>query len=160
MTISLPNLEPVTAPWPPDTRAWCLEERLLSQRLLLFSGHTLEYECQTTHVNIDGSNRYCSNPSICRLPDRAFSASSKDASRPNMELQRNNPTLRSQYGAWRRILEEYTARSLTKPRDRLNAFAGVAERFGYIVESAYYAGLWSFELPWGLLWYKNADIGL
>lgn len=45
MTISLPNLEPLTAAWPPDTRAWCLEERLLSQRLLLFSGHTPEYEC-------------------------------------------------------------------------------------------------------------------
>ncbi|PTB75912.1 HET-domain-containing protein [Trichoderma longibrachiatum ATCC 18648] len=160
MTISLPSLEPLTAPWPPDTRAWCLEERLLSQRLLLFSGHTLEYECQTTHVNIDGSTRLCSNPSICRLPDRAFSASSKDAPRPNMELRRNNPTLRSQYGTWRRILQEYTARSLTKPRDRLNALAGVAEHFGHTLGSVYHAGLWSFELPWGLLWYRNANAEL
>ncbi|KAL6800568.1 heterokaryon incompatibility domain-containing protein [Trichoderma sp. SZMC 28012] len=160
MTISLPNLEPLAAAWPPDTRAWCLEERLLSRRLLLFSGHTLEYECQTTHTNIDGSKRYCSNPSICRLPDRAFSTSSKDAPGLNMELRRNNPTLRNQYGAWRRILEEYTARSLTKPRDRLNALAGVAEHFSYTLESTYYAGLWSCELPWGLLWYKTADTEL
>lgn len=77
-----------------------------------------------------------------------------------MELRRNNPTLRSQYGVWRRILEEYTARSLTKPRDRLNALAGVAEHFSYTRESTYYAGLWSFEPPWGLLWYKNADTEL
>ncbi|ESK82298.1 het domain protein [Moniliophthora roreri MCA 2997] len=152
MSLSVPQPELLNAPAPPETRAWCLEERLLSPRLLLYSSHTLEYECQTIHVNIDGSRRYLSNPAISRLPDHVFST---ELAHVNTELRRNSNALRTQYNVWRAILEEYTARSLTKSRDRLNALAGVAEHFQW-PGSRYLAGLWSVELPWGLLWHIDA----
>ena len=150
MTLSLPQLDLLNAPAAPDTRAWCLEERLLSQRLLLYAPHTLEYECQTSHTNVDGSRRYLSNPAIGRLPDRVFTTL-KQVQSHDATAARNNDRLRTQYSVWRGILEEYTARSLTKPRDRLIALAGVAEHFDW-QGSRYLAGLWSIELPWGLLW--------
>ena len=40
---------------PVNSRAWTLEERLLSPRLLIYASHTLQYQCQYHTVNLGGS---------------------------------------------------------------------------------------------------------
>ncbi|KAI1655966.1 hypothetical protein F4813DRAFT_365925 [Daldinia decipiens] len=54
------SLSPVWKPYddkqePVNGRAWCLEERLLSPRALVYASHTLQYHCQTHTINIGDS---------------------------------------------------------------------------------------------------------
>lgn len=53
----------------------------------------------------------------------------------------------------------YTARSLTKPRDRLLALSGIAEQFSSLwPESEYKAGLWTHELLKSLEWRRQGEL--
>ncbi|KAK0482437.1 heterokaryon incompatibility protein-domain-containing protein [Armillaria novae-zelandiae] len=57
----------------------------------------------------------------------------------------------------RDLLEVYTSRRLTKPRDRLIAFSGIVDHFQAVwPDSKYIAGLWSHQLPEGLLWRRDS----
>ncbi|SJL09370.1 uncharacterized protein ARMOST_12748 [Armillaria ostoyae] len=135
------------APLPPtSTRAWCLEERMLPQRKLIYAPHTLLYECHTKLVDIKGSIdsvwlEWTSNlPNPISVPDQALSNSNSSV---NDEMR----------NIWESILEMYTTRKVTKPRDRLIAFSGIVEHFQEVwPDSKYIAGLWSHQLPESLLW--------
>ncbi len=35
---------------PTEKRAWCVEERIMSPRKLIYVARTLQYECQAIHV--------------------------------------------------------------------------------------------------------------
>ncbi|KAK0471154.1 hypothetical protein IW261DRAFT_1572378 [Armillaria novae-zelandiae] len=55
--------------------------------------------------------------------------------------------------AWYNLITMYTQRTLTRPRDRLNALAGIAEQYHqYWPYSKYFASLWEHQLPGSLLW--------
>ncbi|THV02032.1 hypothetical protein K435DRAFT_749829 [Dendrothele bispora CBS 962.96] len=61
--------------------------------------------------------------------------------------------------SWFRLLRDYTLRELTKPKDKLVAFAGIAELFHEMwPESRYVAGLWTHHFPESLLWVNNAAL--
>lgn len=130
---------------PVNSRAWCLEERLLSPRALIFAAHTLQYHCQTHTVNIGGS--ICPPRGGRRLPRLMFLPkppqvlSTKEA----LEVKR----------AWYDIVEDYTSRDVTKPRDKLLALAGVVEKFHGVWNASYLAGLWQHNLVRDLLWTKD-----
>ncbi|KAI0098570.1 HET-domain-containing protein [Nemania sp. FL0031] len=136
---------------PVNTRAWCLEERVLSTRALWYCSHTLQYECQTAHVNIDGSQNMADPmDGVPRLPDCVFT--------PELSALTNQEAEKTVEAAWRNMLGLYTRRALTKPRDRLLALSGVAEyfhRFWHI--SKYIAGLWEHQMPGCLLWYQSRE---
>ena len=58
---------------------------------------------------------------------------------------------------WHLLLGEYTGRELTKEKDKLVAFAGVADHFAHLwrsqgLQTRYLAGLWEHQLPSALLW--------
>ncbi|KAH6708813.1 hypothetical protein BKA61DRAFT_128196 [Leptodontidium sp. MPI-SDFR-AT-0119] len=76
------------------------------------------------------------------------SDSDKDPSEPDIDPY---PT---KY--WKGVIEEYTARDITKHSDRLIALSGIADeyqsRFGY----RYLAGIWENDLPYALSWYAYA----
>ncbi|KAF7557248.1 hypothetical protein G7Z17_g772 [Cylindrodendrum hubeiense] len=138
-----------TPPQPINTRAWCLEERILSTRALWYCTPTLQYECQTAHVNVDG-NPNMSKPrdGIPRLPNYIFTP--KLPTIPKMTPEEAEEQADQ---AWQSILRLYTRRDLTKPRDRLLALSGVVEYFHtFWNKSSYLAGLWKHQLPGCLLW--------
>ncbi len=57
--------------------AW--EERVLSPRCLIYATHTLLYECQTAHKNVDDGHNFvklCDILDTPRLPDCIFLPSS------------------------------------------------------------------------------------
>ena len=134
---------------PVNTRAWCLEERVLSPRKLLYCSHTLQYECQTTHVNVNGAPNFVDPfDGIPRLPDRIFTSPTEVQS-----LDDDSPEAREMRKAWDQVLGLYTRRALTKPRDRLLALSGVVEQFHRFWQgSRYLAGLWEHQFPGCLLW--------
>ncbi|KAF2973209.1 hypothetical protein GQX73_g309 [Xylaria multiplex] len=139
---------------PVNTRAWCLEERVLSTRALWYCSHTLQYECQTAHVNVDG-NQNMSDPldGVPRLPDCVFTPELSALT----QAQVTDPSVgKTVDAAWRNMLGLYTRRALTKPRDRLLAFSGVVEYFHrFWFGSRYLAGLWEHQMPGCLLWYQS-----
>lgn len=56
---------------------------------------------------------------------------------------------------WSRIVQDYTSRRLTNPRDKLPALAGLAKNAQQRSGDKYYAGLWLSCLPLDLLWCRE-----
>ncbi|KAK0496527.1 heterokaryon incompatibility protein-domain-containing protein [Armillaria luteobubalina] len=129
---------------PTSKRAWCLEERMLSRHKLIYTSQTLLYECRTKLVNVNGSIDSVWLEWISYLPGPTPADSNPSA---NDEMTK----------IWKDLLAVYTSRRLTKPRDRLIAFSGIVDHFqGVWPHSKYIAGLWSHQLPEGLLWRSDS----
>ncbi|KAF9254596.1 HET-domain-containing protein [Marasmius fiardii PR-910] len=131
-----------------NNRAWCLEERLLSPRVLIYASHTLQFQCQTSIVNV--GNAVCGPMLGQRLPEIIFR--SDELFKPLSPTE--YMTLR---WSWLEIVTDYTRRSVTKPKDKLVAFAAISELFGRSWRTQYLAGLWHHSLNQDVLWYKNFD---
>lgn len=131
---------------PVDARAWCLEERLLSPRKLMYCTHALHYECRSIHINVNGSpDLLPSVANIPRLPNNVFARQKVIGASRLDEITES----------WRYALKLYTQRALTESRDRLVALSGVVEEFHkHWSHSDYVAGLWTHQLPGALLWAK------
>lgn len=56
------------------------------------------------------------------------------------------------YLLWRNLIQGYSSCALTKPEDRLPAFAGIAKLFQEITGDEYLAGLWRSRFLDGLDW--------
>lgn len=141
-------------PEPIDERAWCLEERVLSPRTLVYGCVALQYECQAGRINVNGSHNFLPQTNQQpRLPDVIFTqashsgpASSEEPSNVSEEVRRS----------WSGTLEQYSGRVLTRPHDRLVALGALVRQFQTVwPESRYVAGLWTHQLPGTLLWYSS-----
>ncbi|KAI0649828.1 HET-domain-containing protein [Trametes meyenii] len=134
---------------PINQRAWCLEERFLSPRALVYASHTLQFQCRTATVNI--GNAVCGPTVAQHLPDLLFRP---DAELPITISPSDKDALR---WAWLKIVGNYTQRAVTKPGDKLIAFAAIAELFHRVWKTDYLAGLWRDTLILDLLWFKNLE---
>jgi len=136
-----------------ETRAWGLQERMMSNRILDIDGTTTCFSCCHSNGEVD----YRDGGPVKHAQDWA----AIDAFRRllfQVEHQIWSGLVTAKHiGAegfaflWYNIIRAYTEREVTHPRDRLFAIAGVAERFGRITEDAYVAGLWLARLPWSLM---------
>lgn len=132
---------------PVNTRAWCLEERLLTPRALIYASHTLQYECVSHIVNVGNANSRSFRRDM-RLPIKMFQPKP-----PHSPSEENSLDLRN---AWNNVISMYAERALTRPRDRLLALGGVVEEFHRFWNSSrYIAGLWQHNLLEDLLWSKD-----
>lgn len=110
-----------------DSRAWALQESLISPRLLRYGTQQMSWKCNQIEENANG-------PLISRS---------------------KQPTSKSEN--WTSIVTDYTARTLTYNSDRLAALAGYAKLLGTKRPyDQYLAGLWKSELLEQLLWYRSA----
>ncbi|KAK0211692.1 heterokaryon incompatibility protein-domain-containing protein [Armillaria fumosa] len=132
---------------PTEERAWCLEEHMLSPRRLIYSSHTLQYECQTMHINVNGAPNFVRpDNGTPFLPYHIFLSEIPLGSNPPKDIDT----------IWDTTLLLYTRRTVTWTRDRLNALAGIVEQFKRVwPNSRYIAGLWEHQLPGCLLWYNR-----
>lgn len=118
-----------TAVTPPtDERGWCYQEDLLSSRLVKMTQKSVEWQCLG-----DGS----------RPARRA----------QGLEQLGKHPPYRW-YTLWYRLIEQYSNKSLTYPKDRLPAFFGIACDKA---DTAYLAGFLKTD-PWvSLLWCRDEN---
>lgn len=132
-----PLLDPV------NTRAWIFQERLLSNRLLIYppSPHPLQWQCR--------SNQLANGGALCNLKDAGLeglnkSPTDKKQSKPDPDC----------WTSWTNLVRNYSDRAMSDPRDKLPAIAGVADEFSFLWggSTEYHAGIWSKELLRGLLW--------
>jgi hypothetical protein len=125
---------------PINTRAWTLQEQLLSPRLLVYATHTLQYHCQQHTVNLGNSINIPAGFIARRLPRFSGSLS-------------NNLDIQDTGRVWSDIITMYSQRHLSYLEDKLTALAGIAEAFSSKSTTKYLAGLWSGgSLPRLLLW--------
>lgn len=132
---------------PLETRGWCLQEELLSTRLLTYREEELYWTCLSS--------------SLCECSMRDYMASqqsrtAEDNRIPYVSLFQI--TKEEAWDKWRYIVENFSLRSLTNEGDRLPAVAGVATVIQEITGSSFLAGLWNDSLLTDLMW-ESARLG-
>ncbi|KAL1948637.1 hypothetical protein VTO73DRAFT_10443 [Trametes versicolor] len=127
------------------TRAWCMQEYLLSPRALIFTATSLLFRCRTGTIRGVGNSahRWFREP---RLPDTLFLRDPPAAEPGSKEWTDTNK-------AWLEVVRDYSCRSATLESDRLVACAAVAQQFARVLGCDYLAGFWrSNVLLNDLLW--------
>lgn len=136
---------------PLDSRAWALQESLLSPRLLWYGPADLKWKCSTTaFAGVYRSHNYDFNypaNSHKRLPSSVFGlAEVPDTS-----------TLEQQAKVWATVVGDYSGRDVTFAEDRLPALAGIASELQKVWKDGYSAGMWWGCLVRHLGWGNDAD---
>ncbi|KAI0642051.1 heterokaryon incompatibility protein-domain-containing protein [Trametes meyenii] len=160
--VNVTSTDPIVVHEPVDQRAWCLEERLLSPRKLVYANNTLQYHCQSS-ITCVGNTISRPQFSAMRLQDVMFLSDEAIEGHLSSESRRFN-VWRFLRWSWSDILTNYTRRIVTKPRDKLTALSGVAEQFHRVLRYAegveprktnrYLAGLWEHTFLHDLLWWR------
>ena len=133
-----PTSRPHVSGGPLLSRAWCLQEDLLSARKLYYGVDQLHWVCDHLATSEDGLANLDSWPVFLGGYD------------PEMKL---DPARRAIIAWYCQLIEvAYSKRVATKTTDRLIAVAGLARQTATIVKSRYLAGLWEVSIMKGLLW--------
>ena len=144
---------------PVMTRAWALQERLLSSRNLHFTEHQIYWECMKLTACetfpeglLTGKDKF--GRSLRKL--RALKNDDSDVLDPLQNVERI-------YQIWFRVCEGYSRCFLTKETDKLVAISGIATHFQRRLHNlgspdVYLAGLWRSRLIKNLLWYVESDM--
>jgi len=119
------------------SRAWALQEHVLSTRILHYTATELLFECKTSfRCECSPSRKVL--PTTPALIPKAIAKQSKD----------RHPV----WNAWHRIVEQYSIRDLTVSNDKLPAISGIASKIKDATSSRYLVGLWEHNLASDLLW--------
>lgn len=145
-----------------NTRAWTLQENILSPRILYCAEDQLYWQCGHRMKSEDGlidekdpASAPCFVPHESQLQDLPASFSHVSVwSLDRLPLQDSLiRTLRPPFDKWYRIVNNFTSRTLTYPEDRLRALAGI---IGLMVRfdsgNKNLVGLWLRDLHVGLAW--------
>lgn len=140
-------LEPLT------TRAWALQEWLLSPRVLSFGAQRLSWTCRHSDdsTQTEKSQRFAHKTwlnSGQKLPF-ALRANAQDAYKEDF----------FSYGErWIGLIRDYSRLKITKEHDRLPALSGLAKAYQRARPGIrYLAGLWESWLHRGLLWFVTSQ---
>ena len=121
-----------------SSRAWVLQERLMSPRVLFFGAKQLYYECQIGAWYESRWEKHNLSPRI----NQVFSYIDKKTFYGNEKRDDN----------WKTVVEDYSHCFLSCLTDKLPALAGIAKRFARMRNDVYLAGLWQSNLVYWLLW--------
>lgn len=165
-------------------RAWCLQERLLSRRVLHFGKQQLYWEClcqAACEMFPKGVPEFCFQREkrtyeiLVKHVDHLIAAeNSLPYHHKSTDIQLDTEQAPSHYVStdvgmaigqsptwvlyktWRRIVESYCRCELTEMSDKLVAVAGLAQRMQSMLGDSYLAGLWRQNILSELLWYVES----
>ncbi|KAI8627666.1 heterokaryon incompatibility protein-domain-containing protein [Xylariaceae sp. FL1651] len=163
---------------PIDSRAWTLQERYLSNRILEFGSRQTRWTCTTSAslpspsasaatIAASRSNNYndgwtWNKDSEDRTSRVLFLHSELRADLAKFAAQRSSTAWVREWlhSRWQTVLSEYTPRLLSVSTDRILGISGVAQIFGLHLQNEgkdkseeYLAGLWRSSLPSSLCWH-------
>ncbi|KAL5322947.1 hypothetical protein ACEPPN_007472 [Leptodophora sp. 'Broadleaf-Isolate-01'] len=134
-------------------RAWVLQERLLSTRLLHYSSQELFWECLTC------SNRESSLEERAGDvdPSSVILSEGDDFKRIFTTLLKSSPASRNTDAMviWYRVMIQYSRKAMTRSSDKFPAISGIASAIHSVTGYSYIAGIWK-EDPEGLLWFSDS----
>lgn len=142
---------------PLDTRGWCLQESILSPRLLLFGARQVIYMCHGIINGFSISNQFkrgiedvttqIEEFQECR---RRMGGITSWLRLPPENRTRRKPDDVERY--WHILVQIFTRRNLTMAQDRVYAIAGIADMCGRVLNERYIAGHWESTFFTSLLW--------
>lgn len=132
---------------PLHRRGWVFQERLLAPRVLHFADEQIFWECFTAH-KCEGFPRGIPLYSPLKNLDQLLESSQSSGKQQNLGI----------FNLWNDLVKAYTKCALTRQRDKLIAFSGLARLFHDNNGDEYIAGLWRSRLAEHLDWrvYKPA----
>jgi hypothetical protein len=134
---------------PLSARAWTLQERELSSRIIHCTKHWMLWECR----------RSLASEEFPTLTEK----SKKKQSKGVLELSSGrtfdeNMTSKNPHLVWQSLVEDYSRRYLSKKRDRLPAISALAAKFSQNHQwSGYLAGIWADTLLPALSWFPALE---
>lgn len=136
---------------PINRRAWCLQERFLPPRNVIYA-NSISFSCQTTSARIN-SPLSC-NP---RTDAGVINALLRPRNTPSecekiMSTEQKESERSAFRELWLDVLRNYTARRASYASDKFPALAALVEQFHLATGDQYLAGLWKKTLLFDLLW--------
>jgi hypothetical protein len=131
-----------------DARAWVLQEQLLSPRVLSYSNEELYWNCTTLNASETFPNGVPSfYDADWKFPDeRLFKEVILGHSNTNISKNRF-------YLSWRKVVEAYSERKMTKETDKLAALLGLVKEAAIFLDDRFLVGVWEKRLWAELLWW-------
>nr|POF17723.1 hypothetical protein CFP56_13135 [Quercus suber] len=127
-------------------RGWCVQERILCRRMLLFSRKGIVWlcaQCPTATERCPSNYGYGSSQAYSEVGPGMLSA----------HLAKGSVETRLHF--WDQLLSEYTRCALSHPaQDKLRAIDGVAQRMCELFDYNYVLGHFWEHLPYSLCWYS------
>ncbi|KAK4151577.1 heterokaryon incompatibility protein 6 [Chaetomidium leptoderma] len=142
---------------PVSERAWCLQERVLSPRVVSY-GRWPTWRCNRAVASDggfyvqDGNLKEGGDAAVRRLTNAIVTTNTSTTGR-GLDHFRTAQMM----GTWRGIVEDYTKRKLAFTTDRLLAIAGIAREIGRLTGMEYLAGLWRENMLHDLMWYARTQ---
>ncbi len=130
---------------PLSRRAWVLQERLVSTRVLHFGRDDMFWECLTCSTRESDSTEHKLTDQDTEWLDENFKRS----------LQFSRIDVSVALHKWYKVVAQYTKLSMSHESDMLPAISAIAGRIRQATEYTYLAGLWMEDLHQGLLWYAD-----
>ena len=145
------------SPSPLAKRAWVLQERWLSPRILHFTSQQVFWECRSMPLACEAFPRRVLTATDCDT----YSISSVQETvqwSPTMAPFQTDWLKRKDRQGWYQVLEKYSSLMLSFPdKDKFHALAGVVSRVQQEWPDEYVAGLFRSDLPMALLWGIPSD---
>lgn len=141
-----PNPEPI------NTRGWCLQEAMLSNRLLRYTSKELFWECNEW--------RHCECGHSSEAIDPDDEATNRSVRKPEIFGTLSLQELRQK---WNEIVMSFTERQLGHDEDKFPALSGLSNQFSKVYSLAteekdvYLAGHWRSNFVISLLWNVEDD---
>jgi hypothetical protein len=133
-----------------DTRGWILQEQLLSPRILYYGHEQLHWDC------ISQSASEISPVGVSLLDDANSGETWAFRLIRRTIAGKGDPGILAKLIAdvWIYVVENYSARALTKPSDKLIALQGVIAALEGVLNLPSVAGMWQQDLWKQLLWWS------
>ncbi|KAI1188897.1 heterokaryon incompatibility protein-domain-containing protein [Nemania serpens] len=144
-----------------STRAWTLQEEMLSPRILYWAPQRMYWSCATRAFTESSSFPSPSSASSSQQRGQRL-ATGEEA--PSTDTITTQSFLRASFGGadlhpyWKDVAEDYTKRSLANPEDRFPALSGLAARYQSGGNDKYLAGLWQQTIAEDLAWRVEAPV--
>ncbi|RGP70279.1 heterokaryon incompatibility [Fusarium sporotrichioides] len=124
------------------SRGWCLQEAVLSTRVIHFTPSDIIWDCKGVMKCLDEKHQ----------PDQADWNIRRQLTKlenwPSSELDRQLAI----HQVWTGLVRKYTLRTLSFQEDKLPAFGGIASYFSRFYGEGYLAGIWRSRLYMDLCW--------
>jgi hypothetical protein len=131
-----------------NTRAWALQERLLSTRVLHYTDDEVFWECLSSSGRESNTRQQTGKID----PSSIKNSEGGDFKRTlSLVKKMGDDTKADAMTTWYRLVTQYSRRALTKPNDKFPAIAGIAAAIQKLSQYTYLAGLWKEDIR-GLLW--------
>ncbi|TGJ84829.1 hypothetical protein E0Z10_g3902 [Xylaria hypoxylon] len=147
---------------PIETRAWTLQEQILSKRILYYGEGVVLWECldaTASEHDPDGRRGYIQFPDRMRAKlyfHSHMNSRSRDTRLPTncVPSDSETPASDEHFAAYCRLLGTYGNRLVTKPSDRIAAVLGLGQVIQEISGNEFIAGIWKGDYALAsLCWY-------